>query len=32
MTPILEIRGVTKRFGGLTANDNISFDVAEREP
>ncbi len=31
MTPILEVRGVTKRFGGLTANDNISFDVAERE-
>src|SRR5690606_19933709 len=31
MTPILQVRGVTKRFGGLTANNDISFDVAERE-
>lgn len=31
MSPILEVKGVTKRFGGLTANDNISFDVAEGE-
>ncbi|MCB1311336.1 MAG: ABC transporter ATP-binding protein [Sedimentitalea sp.] len=31
MTPILEVKGVTKRFGGLTANDDISFDVAEGE-
>ncbi|MEZ5776948.1 MAG: ABC transporter ATP-binding protein [Paracoccaceae bacterium] len=31
MTPILQIKGVTKRFGGLTANDDISFDVAEGE-
>ena len=29
--PILQIKGVTKRYGGLTANDNISFDVAEGE-
>lgn len=31
MTALLEIRGVTKRFGGLTANNDISFDVAENE-
>lgn len=31
MTPILQVRGVTKRFGGLTANSDISFDVAEGE-
>lgn len=31
MTPILQVKGVTKRFGGLTANNDISFDVAERE-
>ncbi|MEZ5793896.1 ATP-binding cassette domain-containing protein [Albidovulum sp.] len=31
MTPILEIKCVTKRFGGLVANSNISFDVAEGE-
>ena len=29
--PILQIKGVTKRYGGLTANNNISFDVAEGE-
>ncbi len=27
MSPILQIKGVTKRYGGLTANNNISFDV-----
>jgi branched-chain amino acid transport system ATP-binding protein len=27
---LLSIRDVTKRFGGLTANDAISFDVPER--
>jgi branched-chain amino acid transport system ATP-binding protein len=31
MTALLEVRNVTKRYGGLTANDDISFDVAERE-
>lgn len=27
MNPILQVKGVTKKFGGLTANNNISFDV-----
>ena len=31
MTTILEIKGITKRYGGLTAVNNVSFDVAERE-
>lgn len=31
MSPILEVKEVTKKFGGLTANNNISFDVAEGE-
>lgn len=31
MTPIVQVRGVTKRFGGLVANNDISFDVAPRE-
>ncbi|MCB2130507.1 MAG: ABC transporter ATP-binding protein [Rhodobacteraceae bacterium] len=31
MTPILQIKGITKRYGGLTANNSISFDVNERE-
>jgi len=29
--PILSIKGVTKRFGGLVANNNVSFDVHEGE-
>jgi branched-chain amino acid transport system ATP-binding protein len=29
--PLLEVRGVTKRFAGLTANDDISFSVNEGE-
>jgi branched-chain amino acid transport system ATP-binding protein len=29
--PLLEVRGVTKKFGGLTANDDVSFSVAEGE-
>ncbi len=29
--PLLEVRGVTKRFAGLTANEDISFSVAEGE-
>jgi branched-chain amino acid transport system ATP-binding protein len=31
MTAILQIKGITKRYGGLTANNNISFDVQEGE-
>lgn len=31
MTPILEVKGVTKRFGGLTAVNNVSFDVNSGE-
>ncbi len=29
--PLLEVRGVTKRFGGLLANDDISFTVNRNE-
>jgi branched-chain amino acid transport system ATP-binding protein len=29
--PLLQVRNVTKRYGGLVANNDISFDVAERE-
>ncbi len=31
MSSLLEVRDVSKRFGGLTANHNITFDVAENE-
>ena len=31
MTPILEVRNVTKRFGGLIANNDVTFDVAKGE-
>ena len=31
MSPILQIKGLTKLYGGLTANNNISFDVNEGE-
>ncbi|MDF2371748.1 MAG: ABC transporter ATP-binding protein [Rhizobiaceae bacterium] len=31
MSPLLQVKNVTKRYGGLTANNNISFDVAENE-
>jgi branched-chain amino acid transport system ATP-binding protein len=31
MNPILEVKNVSKKFGGLTANNNISFNVAEHE-
>jgi branched-chain amino acid transport system ATP-binding protein len=31
MTALLEVREATKRFGGLTAVNHVSFDVAERE-
>jgi simple sugar transport system ATP-binding protein len=30
-TPFLRLRGITKRFGGLTANDDISLEVAHGE-
>ncbi len=31
MTKLLEVRGVTKRFPGVVANDAVSFDVAPGE-
>ena len=31
MTPILSVRGLSKRFGGLAAVDDVSFDVAPGE-
>ena len=31
MTNMLEVRNLTKRFGGLVANDDISFDAAKGE-
>ncbi|MBN8943676.1 MAG: ABC transporter ATP-binding protein [Rhizobiales bacterium] len=31
MTALLEVQGVTKRFRGLTAVDNVTLDVAEGE-
>ena len=31
MAPLLEVRAVTKRFGGLVANQAITFDVAPGE-
>ncbi len=31
MTPLLQVKNVTKKYGGLTANNDISFDVAENE-
>jgi branched-chain amino acid transport system ATP-binding protein len=30
-TPLLELRGVTRRFGGLTAVDDVSADIARGE-
>jgi neutral amino acid transport system ATP-binding protein len=29
LTPLLSVRGVSKRFGGLAAVDDVSFDVPE---
>ncbi len=31
MSPILEVRNVTKKFGGLTAVNDVSFSVGERD-
>ncbi|MCK0151739.1 ABC transporter ATP-binding protein [Marivita sp. S6314] len=31
MSALLQIKNVTKKYGGLTANNDISFDVAENE-
>lgn len=31
MSDILEVKGLTKRFGGLTAVNNVSFGVKEKE-
>ncbi len=31
MTTLLEVKGVTKKFGGLVANNRVSFDVDEHE-
>ncbi|HVP52044.1 MAG TPA: ATP-binding cassette domain-containing protein, partial [Terriglobales bacterium] len=31
MNPILEVRGVSKRFGGLLAVSDVSFSLAEGE-
>jgi branched-chain amino acid transport system ATP-binding protein len=31
MNPLLEVRGVSKRFGGLVAVNNVTFAVQERE-
>ena len=31
VTPVLSLRGVTKRFGGLVAVNAMDFDVSERE-
>ena len=31
MNALLEVKGLTKRFGGLTAVNDVSFNVAEKE-
>jgi branched-chain amino acid transport system ATP-binding protein len=31
MSPLLQVKNVTKKYGGLIANNEISFDVAENE-
>ncbi len=31
MTNLLEVRGVSKRFGGLVAVSDVSFSIAEGE-
>ena len=30
-TPVLELRGITKRFPGVLANDRVDFDLRRRE-
>ena len=30
-SPCLEVQGVTKKFGGLVANEDVSFSVADKE-
>src|SRR4029450_4991607 len=29
--PVLELRGITKRFPGIVANDNVDFDLRRGE-
>ncbi len=31
LKPILEVREITKKFGNLVANENVSFTIGERE-
>ncbi|WP_281502630.1 ABC transporter ATP-binding protein [Aliiroseovarius sp. F47248L] len=31
MSPLLQVKNVTKKYGGLVANNDITFDVAENE-
>jgi ABC-type uncharacterized transport system ATPase subunit len=30
-TPVLELRGITKRFPGVLANDHVDFDLLPGE-
>ena len=31
MTTVLEVRGVSKRFPGVLANDQVNFDLQQSE-
>ena len=31
MNALIQVKNVTKKYGGLIANNNINFDVAENE-
>ncbi|MGB1338366.1 MAG: ABC transporter ATP-binding protein [Planktomarina sp.] len=31
MNALIQVKNITKKYGGLTANNNISFDVSENE-